>query len=193
MLDRLLRLLRGSSSDDATPGQLEDALAIVDSPNDVVSPFSGLRAAAFQLRFVARVLVENRYQEGSTERIVTLREEALGGDLLLTLSPGVQLRVPAADRQLSFPGIEAPGLIIERMPPGWERVLAHPLARRSPVSVVELPLVRGDEVRVTARVERDTDVGDGAGSYREAGGGSANLVARADLGPVRIEQRLPSF
>ena len=94
-----------------------------------------------------------------------LSDEQLGDEVRLDLGDGRgHVTVPPEKRVLTFQGVDGiGGTMIERMPPRWEHLLKHRLARGGTIYAQELSLSQGDQVQLTARIERVGDQVDAVG------------------------------
>lgn len=188
-------------------GSLERVTVTVLSPNEVVSPLSGMRAALFLVRFTVHVSPgdpRSRSAGASVDHVLgegaalLLSDEQLGDEVRLDLGDGRgQVTVPPDKRVVTFQGADGiGGTMVERMPPRWSHLLRRGQTRGGTIYAQELSLSQGDQVQLTARIERVGEQVDAVGetSYRQSSGTSGALfLARADLGPVSIVEQLPSF
>jgi hypothetical protein len=187
-----------------TPVALE---ASVVSPNEVVSPMTGLRVAALKWSFFVRSareefderpedhplvrvfksLIDPRNDSASADDIYTPVGDGRLGDLLMLEADGKLIQIELKNAELRFPGAREQGTLVDgSLPPAFAHLLKHPALRRGPLVYRELALSHGDPVILIATVERSAR--DGVGPYRSTT--QADFSARGDLETAVIEDRM---
>jgi hypothetical protein len=166
--------------------------ARVASPNDVVSPMSGLYAAAFSWKLSARMPRGPGWYGGaaSDQEIYELVGRGVfGAELALNVEDpehdgAITLAVPLSRAHMLLRGWHAPGAPLDHPLP---EELAHSV-KLSPSGLLyflELPLMHGERVRLEATAG-PLDAGAARGPYRSTN--KTEYRVFADLGPIVIEE-----
>lgn len=191
----------GAASKSEAPGGTEvSVVTSIVSPNLVVSPFTGIRAALIYLEVLERVSNMNEGFSAATlvssetsDRdaffllgsivigdLLTLRDE--DGDEITVVARRSRI-VPALPRTTGTPIEQAPAEIVPLMTRG---------SGRGTLCYHELPLSEGDKVKVTAWVEPSRTVV--SAGYRS--GSRVSYVAREDRDELVVLEEIfevPSF
>ncbi len=165
--------------------------AVVVSSNELESPFSGFRAALWELALVSRHELQDRNGEGVADTFHLLGAVLYGDELRLRAeSDGSMVRVPVARLSVAFTSAPPRGIPLTKAPP---RELAHLMqaAHGGVTCFRERALSHGDKVRFQGVVAPAPTVE--AQGYRSTA--SHELVGRADLGQLYVEEifEAPSF
>jgi hypothetical protein len=162
---------------------LVDVRVRVVSPNAVTSPFTGLRAALFQIDLVERRTSADDEAERRTFDVYDALGSTIVGDTLVVEADGALATVVARRAKLVFRTMNEGGAPIATVPPEIAPLLAR-ASGRGVLCYREHPIASGDELRLRAVVEPTKTVVDAA--YRSGPG--TRLVVREDLGPITIEE-----
>lgn len=163
------------------------ATCVVTSPDDLTSPLTGIRAAAFHVALFERYRMDrgDRSNHG-VEHLEPLGAVIFGQTIqLVSDDEGLLVEVPLEGARITFRGADRNVQPLERAP-----VELAPLAARAQghglVCFCESAIGQGNRFRLRATLEPRS--GTGRDDYRSAP--SAALVARPDLGPVEMEEIL---
>ncbi|MFO0734666.1 MAG: hypothetical protein U0270_02250 [Labilithrix sp.] len=165
---------------------------VVVSPNDVVSPVTGTRAAVLAIEAFEQLSLAELQEDAiepanpamMTDRYRSRGAIRLGHTLVLGDDAGVELAVPLRLARLTFATDGGPKTRLRPVPP--ELADRFGLTDEREMSFCEQTLRTGDRVRLAATVEaRATPTPSG---YRSGVG--TLLVVRDDLGPVVLEELL---
>jgi hypothetical protein len=148
------------------------------SPNETVSPMTGLRAALIELTAGARAMEYDATQDREIEVFRPLGTLVLGSPSVLVETAGGLVEIPTAGLRLAFANVQnlAVTSIDRPLPTDLQAVMDR--IDRGVASYRELSISQGDAVRLEAVVgPRRTGPGG-------AGASDAAWEARPDLGPV---------
>lgn len=165
--------------------------AVVVSPNELESPFSGFRAALWELALVSRHELQDRNGEGVADTFRLLGAVLFGDEIRIRAeSDGSVVRVPVARLSVAFTSAPPRGIPLSKAPPPQ---LAHLMyaAYGGMTCFRERAFSHGDKVRFQGVVAPAPTVE--AQGYRSTV--SHELVGRADLGQLYLEEifEAPSF
>jgi hypothetical protein len=166
----------------------------VTTPNSIVSPLTGARAAAFVWRFMVHQsedddpLARHRLIDGplnpSSERFIRIADETWGNGLVLDSKWG-SIEVPKTSLDLRVANMKDQGPFLDRpLPPELVNVRQRLDESRLPAHYLEIAISHGDTLQLTACVER---VRRSVDAYRDASGSECAYRVRADLGQVRLD------
>ncbi len=158
--------------------------AVVVSPNALASPFSGFRAALWELALVARHEVQDRNGEGVDDVFRLLGAVLFCDEIRIRAeSDGSIVRVPAARLAVVFTSAPPRGIPLSKGPPPELAHLMH-ASHGGLTCFRERALSHGDKVRFQGVVAPAPTVE--AQGYRSTA--SHELVGRADLGQLYLEE-----
>ncbi len=162
--------------------------ARIASANVLTSPFNGFEAAVVHLTVGTRLTFSGGQSQNETVTFREVGSVVLAADLELTAKEdGALVRVLAAGLFVEPVAKLETAMPLERPPPPeLAALVARASAGDGVVCVRETTLRRGDEVRLRAHVDEERGVV--ASGYRSDVG--VVWVARADLGPVVLEELL---
>lgn len=159
-------------------------LTTVVSPDTIMSPISGVRAAVIDIEILERIPASSNDSRESDTDVYELLGTFVFGDLVTLRDEGgdeISIVVGRAriDPQLPRHG----GHPLSRVPPEVVPLLAR-ASGRGVVCYRELTLEDGDKVRLKATIEPSHTVV--SSGYRS--GTKSSYVARDDLAPVVLEE-----
>jgi hypothetical protein len=171
----------------AAPTHLDVAAHVVGD-DSLVSPFTGMPAAALVVVLTQRRTVGSGDSRGHETTVFDLLGSSILGETLRLRPEGspVEIDVPVASIRFRHPPEHLGMLLLERaLPPSLEP-LAHAANGEGPLYFRETTLRAGDRVRLRATVEPSTRFM--PSGYREQA--RRVLVTRPALAPVELEELL---